>query len=167
MPKISAFDDKLVLGIDPGLSGAFVWFSPNGITYEPMPLNAEKRVDFVQAQALIQKFPLDHVFIERAMPMAMGAKHAFNYGQDFKSLLLALELSFVSFTLIEPSKWTKVIHAGVSADLKPKAKSLVAAKRLVPKFLNELPKGKVSGKIDEGGLDALLIAYYGYHYLIK
>ena len=62
-------------------------------------------------------------------------------------------------TYLEPSKWAKVMHEGISKDLKPKAKSTIAVERLFKKFHGSLPRNK-NGKIHEGVMDALLIAGY-------
>lgn len=151
---------KSVLGIDPGLTGAFVKFDGKDFGFELMPLTPERRVDFDQVWEILTGFK-GHVFVERAMPMAMGAKHAFNYGKDFAAIEIAIQLCELPATYVEPSKWTKEIFQGINSDLKPKAKSLVALKRLLPKLVSQIPTTPKSKKMHEGVVDALLIAYYG------
>jgi hypothetical protein len=58
------------------------------------------------------------------------------------------------------------MHEGVSSDLKPKAKSLIAAKRLYASLYAKLPK-KPKGGDHDGYIDALLIAGYGLRRLGK
>lgn len=157
-----------VMGIDPGFGGAFV-VTDGGIyfRYEMMPTIGEgdyRRIDFIGATRILRSFLDDHwapqIFLERAIPMAMGAKGAFSYGRGFEALILAIETAGIAFTLIEPSKWTKEMHQGISADLKAKAKSLIAVKRLFPKLVEQLPL-RPKGGIHDGPIDALLIAAYG------
>jgi hypothetical protein len=162
-----------ILGIDPGQSGAFV-FLDNGIPVwsRLMPLTTNKDIDFKEVRRIIaaaDRENCDHIILERAKPLAMGAKHAFNYGRGFAALELAIALDTIPVTYVEPEKWGKVIHEGISADLKPKAKSRIAFERLFKRHLGFVPKSKVTakggGKYHEGILEALLIAAYGERHL--
>lgn len=156
-----------VLGIDPGLKGALVFFDGVGkAEFFEMPVS-NGRVDFDSVHELIYNFPKAHIFLERAAPMAMGAKHAFNYGRDFAALENAIFLLFNSFTMVEPNKWAKEMHQGISNNLKPKAKSEIAVKRLFPKLIRSIPKTPRSKKLHDGMVDALLIAAYGCRVLMK
>ena len=156
-----------VLGIDPGLAGAFVVFDGKEFASYAMPIvenGKDKFVEFDGVHELL--FNLSdvntdlHVFLERAVSFGMGTKAAFNYGRGFAAVEIAIELLKMPVTYVEPGKWTKEMHAGISGDLKPKAKSLIAVKRLFPKLVGQLPKGK-KGKLLDGPIDALLIAAYG------
>lgn len=156
-----------VLGIDPGISGAFVLTDGKTVETWAMPIKTngkDKMVHFDGVHELlhgIQEYtPGLHIYLERAVPMAMGSKHAFNYGQGFAAILIAIELFQIPMTLVEPQKWSKEMHEGISTDLKPKAKSLIACERLFPKLFASLPKNK-NGKTLDGPIDALLIAAYG------
>lgn len=156
----------LVIGIDPGVSGAIV--ITNGKDYFrhfPMPTETDgkdTRVSFAGLLSIAQQLrEVDApVFVERALPMAQGMKQAFNYGRGFEALIIALVTSGLPYTLVEPQKWAKEMHEGISTDLKAKAKSLVAVKRLYPQLLCKLPI-KSKGGIHDGPIDALLIAGYG------
>ncbi len=165
MAKKSNFGPA-ILGIDPGLSGAFVLTDGKSLLWWPMPVDSngkDRLVDFKGVLETLKRITLNHDFhvaLERALPMAMGSKHAFNYGRGFAALEIAIGLLGLPVTYVEPQKWAKEMHAGISADLKPKAKSLIAAKRLYPKLVAVLPTGR-QGKVNEGPLDALLIAAYG------
>lgn len=156
-----------VLGIDPGFGGAFV--AMDGLDFfnsEAMPLETagkEKRIVFRSVIKLLKMFNLqkvEHIFLERAVPMAMGSKGAFNYGRGFETLVVAIEQCGIPMTMVEPSRWTKEMHEGISADLKPKAKSLIAVNRLYPRLVDRLPR-KPKGALHDGPIDALLIAGYG------
>lgn len=158
---------KIAVGVDPGLSGAIV--VTNGkdfIRYWPMPLfnlGKVKEVSFAKVLEIFQRIKKDypgiHVFLERAIPFAMGSKGAFNYGRGFETLQIALKLATLPCTLVEPGKWTRIMHQGIQSDLKPKAKSLAALHRLYPQLVGKIPEKPKN--IFEGVIDGLLIAGYG------
>jgi hypothetical protein len=168
--KKGALPALSVLGIDPGIYGAFVLTDGEAFvrTWE-MPVisnGKEKRISF-EGVSKILKEASDQVrpkslpvFLERAVPFAMGAKSAFNYGRGFEVIELAIKIQELSLTLIEPTKWTKEMHQGIKDDLKPKAKSRIAVERLFPKILKQV-SGKSSQKYFEGIVDAILISGYG------
>lgn len=156
-----------ILAIDPGYAGAFVLFDGKNFQCSPMPLirdGKDKAVDFQSVLTFLtlmkDKVGI-HVYLERAMSMGMGSTGAFNYGRGFATIEIAIQLSNIPVTYVEPGKWTKVMHEGISKDLKPKAKSIIAVKRLYPQLIKHIPKGPKSGKMDEGVVDALLIAGFG------
>lgn len=156
---------KMILGIDPGISGAFV-LTDGRVSYSwLMPVVTEgkmKRISFKQVYDYLQcgKDRISAIYLERAVPMAMGSKHSFNYGRGFEAIVIAIELAEIPVTLVEPQKWAKEMHEGISNDMKPKAKSLIAVKRLFPHLVKVLPKKPKGGLLD-GPVDALLIAGYG------
>lgn len=156
-----------VLGIDPGISGAFVLFDGQEFASYAMPIQSDgknKTIHFDGVHELLDaiqtKHGQVHVYLERAVPMAMGAKSAFNYGRGFEAIVIAIQLLGFPFTLVEPQKWAKEMHEGISTDLRAKAKSLIACQRLYPKLYASLPKN-TKGKTLDGPIDALLIAAYG------
>lgn len=153
-----------VLGIDPGLAGYFVVTDGIYLEHQPMVVTVEKRIDFTRTWSYLDSCLKKHwklrIYLERAVPMAMGAKGAFSYGRNFEALVLAIERLGLPFTLVEPGKWTKEMHQGISSDLKPKAKSLIAVQRLFPQLVGMLPT-KPKGGLHDGAVDALLIAGYG------
>jgi hypothetical protein len=156
-----------VIAIDPGQSGAFVGLDSGAMSCELMPLQENKDVDFDRVQKILSAYAKHHVFLERAHPGAMGVSGAFNYGRAFATLELAIKLSGLAVTYVEPAKWTKLMHEGISSDLKPKAKSLIAVRRLFPELIDKIPKTPRSGKLHDGVVDALLIAGYGARLLGK
>lgn len=158
------FYRKRVIGIDPGLKGSIVLTDgADEIEIWEIPHTLEKRVHYfgltIQLEALFERTSA-HVFLERAIPMAMGSKGAFSYGRNFEAIVLAIENARMPVTYVEPSKWTREMHEGISSDLKPKAKSLIAAERLYPELFSQLPR-KPKGGLQDGPVDALLIAGYG------
>lgn len=159
---------KKVLAIDPGLDGAFVFMNEKGsFTFHEMPTvelgtKKKKKREFVfeEIQAIIEDYPGAHIFLERAVSFGMGVTSAFNYGRGFTMLEIAVKLAGNPITYVEPAKWTKVMHSGVDANMKPKVKSLIAVERLYPKVFKALPRNR-NGKPYDGPLDAVLIAGYG------
>ena len=154
-----------IISIDPGKKGAIVWLNADATDFyfEKMPLDSEGKIDFIILRELLNRDPDEqqHIFSEKPNTMGvMGATQAFNYGVDFGLLLSVVIDSELPYTLVEPNKWTKIIHAGIDSKYKPKAKSQIAVKRLFPKFLSRIPKTKPR-YYSEGVVDALLIAEYG------
>jgi hypothetical protein len=157
---------KKFLGIDPGLKGAFVLIGGKKFETYPMPTvsyGKDTIVDFSGVNKLLwnlkNKYPVIEVHLERAVSFGMGITGAFNYGRGFAALEIAIKLNKLPVTYVEPGKWAKEMHQGITKDLKPKAKSLIAVERLFPHLVAKLPRnGK--GKLLDGPVDALLIAAY-------
>lgn len=147
------------MGIDPGQKGAFslIDSGSNEIKFKEMPLKNEN-VDFEAVRKILIAWNPDIVFLERAMPMAMGAKHAFNYGRGFAALELAIQIEGFPVVYVEPAKWPKQVLDGIDSRLKPKARSLIAFERLYPDV--DIVRNK-KGAPHDGMVDALLIAHYG------
>lgn len=159
---------KFVVGIDPGINGAIVMTNGDKLKYWKLPIKVEgkdKFVHFEEVNLIFQQLVRNqvlHVYLERAIPFALGSKSAFTYGRGFEAILIALRINELAFTLVEPGKWTKEMHEGISSDFKPKKKSAIAVERLYPKLVKWLPKATEGGtKLADGPVDALLIAGYG------
>jgi hypothetical protein len=155
-----------ILAIDPGLSGAFVLFNGRTLKTWPMPITKngkDKEIKFGDVVKILKevkhKFGKFHVYLERAVSFGMGTKSAFNYGRGFAALEIAIEVEGCPVTYVEPGKWTKAMHEGISGDLKGKVKSLIAVKRLYPRLVGALP-ANTKGDLLDGPVDALLIAGY-------
>jgi aconitase A len=73
---------KIVLGIDPGLSGALVVFGAGKFEAIKMPVINKNEVDPVAVQNFIidHSLYLDHIFLERVLAFKMGRTSALNYG---------------------------------------------------------------------------------------
>ncbi len=148
-----------IVAIDPGQKGAIVWWNGKKFLWWAMPLKI-KDVDFFKVRKIIKQFPTAHIFLERAYGGQMGATAAFNYGRSFAALEIAIMSCKNPVTYVEPSKWCKVMHDGISSDLKPKVKSLRAIDRLFSRIAKNIPRNR-NDKLHEGVVDALLIAEYG------
>jgi hypothetical protein len=155
-----------VLGVDPGLKGAFLLTEGSYIRSQmPMPIVTDGKDQSVDFKVVSQFLGAagkhkPHVFLERPVSFGMGTKGAFTYGRGFEAIVIALQVNAMPFTLVEPSRWAKEMHEGTSASLKPKVRSLIAARRLFPGLIEQLPK-RAKGGYHDGFVDALLIAGYG------
>lgn len=158
-----------VVAIDPGFTGAIVcmYFPPDHqpaqlLGTHAMPVKVfgkEKEIDPDRVAEIIRFYGPSHIFLERAVSFGMGTKSAFNYGRGFGYVELAIRSCLISYSYVEPSKWTKDMHAGISSDLKGKVKSQMAIERLFPHLLSKIPQ--VKGKRHDGVVDAMLIADWG------
>lgn len=160
-----------ILGVDPGEFGHFILYDGARILrQEKMPVEQYgdvKRIDHNRVVEILQEWDFTHVFCERAKPMGQGMKQAFNYGRYFESLLICFDYTYNVPVLVDPSVWAKRMHRDINADLKPKAKSMVAVETRYPKVVKTLPRGPRSKKLLDGPIDAFLIAAYGYEILTE
>jgi len=156
-----------ILGIDPGKGGAFCLLAGDHASFMVMPMAIDD-VDFEAVRGILTRdflpYRIDHIYLERALPMAMGSKHAFNYGRGFAALEIAIKLSEIPVTYIEPSKWMKLVLEGIDANLKTKSRCAIAVERLFPK--HQIIRNR-NGKMHDGMVDALLIAEYGRRQKLK
>lgn len=167
-PSPTASAPTSVIGIDPGITGAIVVTNGLDLVSWPIPVirnGKQTEIDFqeliVRLDEIEKAFGKLQAFLERAVPMAMGSKSAFSYGRGFQAILDALAVVEGAFTMVEPQVWTKEMHQGISQSLKPKARSLIAVRRLFPRLVGLLPVKPKSKVLLDGPVDALLIAGYG------
>lgn len=157
----------MIAGCDPGKNGGVVVMTDTGkiISMYTLPHDDIGQLSFRACCELFDGIKREAhtltVFLERAMPMAMGAKHAFNYGMDFRSLELSIVGNKISYVMVEPSKWMKVLHQGTDSRLKPKERSLLAAERLFPEDFVKMPRSPKAGNVHLGIVEAALLAEYG------
>ena len=155
----------MILGIDPGLSGAIAIYE-NGKVQETfvMPVikvtKTKREIDLVSLVSILKTVSTDsHAFLEKvhAMP-GQGVSTMFKMGRTYGMIEAILATLAIPYTLVAPRAWTKEMHQGVIGD-KPKAKSLMACKRLFPS-VNLLATDR-SRVAHDGIVDAVLIASYG------
>ena len=159
---------NLVLGIDPGLTGALALLEvTNGdtalIDIIDVPIigsGAKQSVDVIQLQEWLQYHgPRGQchgprcAFLERAQAMPkQGASSGFKYGRTVGALEAVLTVSAIAITMVEPSKWKRHFHLQ-GAD-KEGARGL--AIRLYPGAHHFFARKK-----DHGRAEATLIGLYG------
>jgi crossover junction endodeoxyribonuclease RuvC len=152
---------KLVVGIDPGLSGAIAFFDPTSGELEvvDMPVLASgtggKKVVNEDGLAGIfdKKSPhIRHVFLEQvgAMP-GQGVTSMFSFGTTYGVIRGVLASHFLRRTMVTPQKWKKALGVPAAKD-----GARARASQLLPTH------GSLWSRVkDDGRAEASLIAYYG------
>jgi crossover junction endodeoxyribonuclease RuvC len=156
---------RVFMGIDPGKSGAICALSIRdteniAVTFAKMPLNKDGEVCAYGLTQVIKQIRPDKVMIEKvgAMP-GQGVTSMFTFGNNYGQIIGVVAALGLTYETARPQEWQKQFHKGQLKTLKPKEKSLKAAKELFPK-LSFIPKGcRVA---HDGLVDALLLAYYSY-----
>ena len=150
-----------VVGIDPGLQGAYAVLDQTGNpkTYGPLPRKKPLKLKLIDVDQLANQLMevLDdgwvgaRVYLEHVTPYANGSKKsAFTFGSVFGQLQTFIQMMSWPGTLVYPTTW----QPRMLGKLKPKqtkARSLEKVK--------ELWGIQTS---DDGISDALLIARYGW-----
>jgi crossover junction endodeoxyribonuclease RuvC len=149
---------KIIIGVDPGISGGIAIIRADGVPLlcEPLPIIRDGSLAWVDGGRM-QSILIDTLegspacaLIERAQPMPkQGSASGFNYGVGFGSLLAIFQARGIPIELIAPSRWK-----GAMGLTSKKTLSLDKARLLYPSI--DLPRAK-----DEGRAEALLLAHYG------
>lgn len=154
----------LILGIDPGLSGALALYAPtrrgNELTVTDMPVHVLKvngkvrrRLDghsLARCDAILSA--PTHAILENVHSMPeQGIASAFSFGKVFGAIEQCLIDRNIPYTLVEPALWKRVL--GVPAD---KDGARRRASQLMPAFSCLWDRAK-----DDGRAEAALLAYYG------
>jgi crossover junction endodeoxyribonuclease RuvC len=151
----------IILGIDPGLSGALALYDTSEQTVEvfDMPVlelvrNGKKKGE-VSAQALANLFAgrgIKAAYLERvnAMP-GQGVTSVFSFGRSTGIVEGILAAYDIPTTLVTPQAWQKAVGQRAGKD-----GSRERAMQLFPAQV-----GLFQRKKDDGRSDAALIAYYG------
>ena len=121
----------------------------------------ERNINVEELVRLAQRWDAKHTtaYLERvhARPME-GVTSSFRFGESFGIVKGVLTALGIPITLVEPSRWTKEMHGGLSRDMEAKDRSVVAARRLFPE-VNFVVEG--SRQVHAGLVDASLIGMYG------
>jgi crossover junction endodeoxyribonuclease RuvC len=151
----------IILGIDPGLSGALALYTTSDQTVEvfDMPVlelvrNGKKKGE-VSAQALANLLAgrgIKAAFLERvnAMP-GQGVTSVFSFGRSTGIVEGILAAYDIPTTLVTPQAWQKAVGQRAGKD-----GSRERAMQLFPAQADLFQR-----KRDDGRSDAALIAYYG------
>jgi len=151
----------IVLGIDPGLSGALALYntSEGSVEIIDMPVleivrNGKKKRE-VSAQALANQLVGRNVtaaFLERVNAMAgQGVTSVFSFGRSSGIVEGVLAAYDIPTTLVTPQAWQKAVGQRAGKD-----GSRERAMQLFPAQADLFQRKK-----DDGRSDAVLIAYYG------
>jgi crossover junction endodeoxyribonuclease RuvC len=151
----------IVLGIDPGLSGAIAFYDTKtgDITVADMPTievtrNGKKKNE-VSPQLLSDEIAKGHptmAFLERvgAMP-GQGVTSVFSFGRSMGVVEGILAAFDIPTTIVPPTVWQKGVNLRGGKD-----GSRERAMQLFPRQASLFARKK-----DDGRSDASLIAYYG------
>jgi crossover junction endodeoxyribonuclease RuvC len=155
----------IIIGIDPGLTGAIAFFDTSGgtLTLSDMPVVSVKRnnklknevsaaglVDVIKTQVI--GLTSHKAFIERvgAMP-GQGVSSVFSFGRSL-GIVEGVVASFgIATTIVPPVTWQKAVNVRGGTD-----GSRARAMELFPAYANLFARKK-----DDGRADAALIAWYG------
>lgn len=135
----------IVLGIDPGISGASVFMaSRHKLIHQKHDCSEHDLAQFILSNAGLQTY----AFIEKvASRPGQGVRAMFTFGQSYgflRGMLVALD---VAFEEVSPQRWQKAMGCRTGGDKKI---SYARAQQLFPHI-------KITHKI----ADAILIAEYG------
>lgn len=155
----------LVIGIDPGQTGALALAGPDGLmALEPMPI-AGKEVDGPGLAAVLREWsrtfgPPLMVYVERqqAMP-GQGVSSSFLNGANYGVILGVVGTLGLPLTRVASGDWKRgagVRHGSGWTDAQKKEASRTRASELMPGWAGRWPRKK-----DHGPAEAALIAWWG------
>lgn len=142
-----------VLGIDPGLNGAFaIWRDGQIVSVDDIP-RFEKSLDIRTFVAMLRFYKIDFAMIEQvnAMP-GQGVSSTFTFGRACGALEGVLSVLGIPHEHVRPRVWQKRFS------LTSKTSSIEKAIRLFPARAPSLGRQK-----DHNRADAILIACHAVH----
>lgn len=159
---VLAEGEGMIIGIDPGQTGAVAAIYPTGghVVLVDAPVEMVKKgkgskTEYLPAEMarIISEFSPSHCYIEKvgAMP-GQGVTSMFNFGKGYGLWIGILAALGIPYTLVTPQAWKKEIMQGVG----DKDAARGRAQQLFPSMASQLSRKK-----DIGRADALLIAEYG------
>lgn len=152
----------IILGIDPGLSGALAIIEDGpqgGCLCVDMPTlalsrggKARREIDAHQLATLIVNWMPTHAFIEgmRAMP-GQGVSSMFALGKGYGIILGVLAATSIPYTVVDARKWKNAFSLN-----KDKDAAKARASQLLPAAAHQWPLKKHDGRAE-----AALLALYG------
>lgn len=157
----------VVLGVDPGLSGALAFLDPatRDLTTFAMPVehrsNGKSYVDAPALARMIESARIDEAWVEDVYSSPqMGVVSAFSFGEGKGTLIGVLAACGVPVRLVSPSVWKAKLGLSLPKGLPKKeakrlgkAKAKAMARALFPRAGKNLS--------NEGKCEAALIAQYG------
>ncbi len=154
-------DGVIILGIDPGLSGALALLSPDGLSVFDVPtLKARARGREINkaevARWIDASGHIDHCVIESvaAMP-GQGVSSMFKFGYVAGFLAGVVSAHFIPITMVSPRQWKREMMVP-----KEKDGARARASELFPSHCDLFVRVK-----DHGRAEAALIALWSRRYL--
>jgi crossover junction endodeoxyribonuclease RuvC len=154
----------MIVGIDPGASGAIAWLSDDGhlVTVEDLPVAKVKvgktmrsrMLPAALAAMLVQRRPAA-VFLEEVQPMGTNGSIAnFSLGKSAGLIEGIVAGLGIPLTMVRPKDWQK--HYGLSGG--DKGSSRARAMQIWPGSVDSFARVK-----DDGRAEAALIGLWGTH----
>lgn len=151
----------IIVGIDPGLSGAVAFYDTvtKDIEIHDMPTvevtrngKAKRELSAAMLSEILTSRKVDGAFLERVNAMAgQGVSSVFSFGRSSGIVEGILAAYDIPTTLVTPQAWQKAVgQRGGKDGSRERAMQLFPAQAAL-----------FSRKKDDGRSDAALIAYYG------
>ena len=138
-----------ILGIDPGLSGAYALLTNATAIVDDLPVVA-KSIDAAEFHRIVQALKPDVAVVEQVGAMPGNSPNSmFTFGRCYGSILATLACAGIPVKLATPAYWKK--HFKLNSD---KERSRQLAIQLFPAVTG------LSRKKDDGRAEALLLARF-------
>ena len=153
---------KVVLGIDPGLSGALA-FLDAGIDVDVVDMptlrlsrsgKARRELDLANLARLIDEraTSIRHAFVELAGARpGQGVASMFSFGRSYGAILGILSANFLPITTVAPGRWKRALSVPAAKD-----GARARASELLPRAAHHWPLTSHAGRAE-----AALIALWG------
>lgn len=141
---------SIIIGIDPGQTGAIATIWPHSIGVIDMPPTAKDLVDALKHYAPgFYDWPA-MAFVEQAQSMpGQGVSSTFKYGVGYGTILGVLTALGIAHRLVAPATWKRQMHV---------TKDKNAARQIAQQLFPTAPLSRVK---DHGRAEALLLAEWG------
>ncbi len=150
----------IIMGIDPGISGAIAFFFPmvpSRISVDDVPV-AGGEINTPELARMIRIHRPTLAVIERVHSMPhQGVSSSFNFGRSYGDVRGVVGAMEIPLHFVTPQKWKR--HFGLSSD---KEQSRLRAINLFPSVADSFRLKKHDGRAE-----AALIALYGAEVLLK
>lgn len=148
--------DRIVLGIDPGASGALAFYWPEApglVVIEDMPV-VDGQVSGALLADAIRRYEPEQAVVEAvgAMPK-QGVSSTFKFGFATGMIHGVLGSLGIPYSVVTPAKWKR--HMGLTSD---KEQARAMAIRTFPAIAPKFYRAK-----DHNRAEACLLAYYAAH----
>ena len=149
----------MILGIDPGLSGAIAYIDNDELLIWDIPTfeitrngKNKRQIDLQKLLAILKLWPVEKAYLEsvNAMP-GQGVSSMFQMGRGFGQIEMALAACNIPVTYITPQVWKKSLQVP-----KDKDGARQRASQLMQQWAHNWPLKKHDGRAE-----AALIALYG------
>jgi crossover junction endodeoxyribonuclease RuvC len=151
----------MIVGIDPGLSGALFFIESGASTGEAIDLpvhvlmrggKKKRELDIAGLIQILAVRQITHAFVEQAGAMpGQGVSSVFAFGKCYGVILGVIAARSISLTLVPPVRWKRSMHVTKSKD-----GCRASASQLLPEAAHQWLLRRHDGRAE-----AALIALYG------